>query len=141
MKIIVQEEWYNEKQCIENPMSIYVFGDNVQRVGNGGQAQIRHRTNSIGVATKRAPLMDDKAFYNDSFGDLKSLINDIDQLYSIHNSNTYDHMNLIFPKDGLGTGLSELPKRAPMINKMLSMMLEQYFGITTNDDGTLCLKD
>lgn len=137
MKIVVQDDWFSREQCMNNPTSIYVFGDNAQRVGNGGQAQIRGCSNVIGVATKRTPSMDDEAFFNDSFEDLKVLFNDLSNLHYMHSLETYDHMTLIFPVDGLGTGLSELPKRAPFLNKQLELLLDKYFNIITRFDGTL----
>jgi len=48
MKVVVQEEWFSLKQCNNNPSYIYVFGDNLLRVGEAGQAQIRSASNSIG---------------------------------------------------------------------------------------------
>ena len=137
MNIIVQEEWFSVKQCKENPLNIYIFGDNNLRIGNGGQAQIRPCQNSTGVTTKRSPSMTDEAFFNDSFTDLITIMNDLYTLYQIHTNPNCDHMTLVFPKDGLGTGLSELPKRAPFINKQLELLLNQYFNIVTRIDGTL----
>ena len=39
-------------------------------------------------------------------------------------SSNYDA--LIFPKDGLGTGLAELPKRAPKTYKYLNKAIQKY---------------
>jgi hypothetical protein len=48
---------------------------------------------------------------------------------------------IIFPFAGLGTGLSELPKRAPKLFSYLSKVLESEFGIGTFNDGTLYKKN
>jgi len=50
-------------------------------------------------------------------------------------------MILVFPSDGLGTGLSELPKRSPFLNNQLKMMLKNCFNIDTNEDNKLSIKD
>ena len=33
INIVVQEEWYSIEQCRANPRSLYIFGDNLLRVG------------------------------------------------------------------------------------------------------------
>ena len=53
--IILQKEYYSVEQCLANPDTLYVFGDNTQRFGKGGQAQIRDCKNSFGVCTKLYP--------------------------------------------------------------------------------------
>ena len=139
MKVIVQEEWYSTAQCIANPMYIYVFGDNTKKVGNGGQAQIRPCNNTFGIATKRAPSNDDAAFFDDSIADYVAMFNDIYRLHVMMSSPLSEEYTLVFPVDGLGTGLSELPKRAPFINSQLSLLLDKYFNVITRHDGTLCM--
>ena len=47
----------------ENPNHIFVFGDNTQRVGNGGAAKLRPYRNTYGFITKRYPLMNLQAYY------------------------------------------------------------------------------
>ena len=138
MKVIVQEEWFSIQQCIDNPKNVYIFGDNTQRVGEGGQAQIRRCSNSMGVATKRAPSMNDGSFFNDSINDFVSMFNDLITVYGFMHSEAGQDYTIIFPVDGLGTGLSELPQRSPFINNQLKLLLEQYFNIVTRKDGTLC---
>ncbi len=147
MQIIVQQEWYSVKQVFDNPNRIYIFGDNSMRIGNGGQAQVRGRPNVFGIATKRSPAMSDVSFFNDSFNDFTILLNDIVGLYNyvqeliVKENQTGEEFTIVFPADGLGTGLSQLPKRSPFINKQLKMLLEQYFDIATLSDGTLKLKE
>ena len=132
-KIIIQEEYYTLPGVISNLDSLFVFGDNTKRIGNGGQAQIRPASNTYGIATKNAPCMlYDSCFFDDNNqDDWKILEQDLDGLYKVFLSNEYEV--LIFPKDGLGTGLSDLPNKAPNLYKFLIMYLNTTFGIKTID--------
>jgi len=141
MKVVVQEEWFSLKQCNNNPSYIYVFGDNLLRVGEAGQAQIRSASNSIGIATKRSPSMNEESFFADTCEDHFALLNDIQRVYKIYKDPQFQNMILVFPSDGLGTGLSELPKRSPFLNNQLKMMLKNCFNIDTNEDNKLSIKD
>ncbi len=138
MKIIVQDEWYSIQQCKENPKNIYVFGDNIARVGNGGQAQVRPCSNTFGVVTKRSPSMNEDAFFNDSINDFAHMFNDLYKLKQMCESEFYEEYTLVFPVDGLGTGLAELDKRSPFIFNQMKLILDKYFNIVTRHDGTLC---
>jgi hypothetical protein len=53
---LIFQEWITRKDLRENPDKRYVFGDNVERRGYGGQAkEMRGEPNAIGVVTKWAP--------------------------------------------------------------------------------------
>lgn len=111
MNIIITEKWYSCKVCQENPNMLFVFGDNEQRMGMGGQAIIRKEVNSVGLATKRS-----SAFYwSDS--DLKKnkviINNDIYRIKYTMDDPDAGYKYLVFPKAGLGTGLSDLHNQAP----------------------------
>lgn len=99
------------------PEARFVFGDNVARRGMGGQAkEMRGEPNAIGVATKWAPSMDERAFFSD-----------IDTTHSSRVAADFaeieialaDGRTVYFPADGIGTGLSELPTRAPKLHKYI----------------------
>ncbi len=139
MKITVQEDWYSLEQCNANPHNIYVFGDNFKHFGNGGQAMIRSAKNSIGLATKKLPSQEANSFFDDSLDDFVGMLTDIYKLYQMTQHPAYADYTMVFPKAGLGTGLSELPTRAPFINQQLMLLLHQYFGIATAADGTLSM--
>lgn len=134
IKIIVQEEWYNLQSCLAKPDHLFIFGDNMMRIGKGGQAQIRGINNSMGVATKRAPGMSPEDFFSNQLDEMEIIHDDLKKIKDV---NFYDTYIIVFPKDGLGTGLSQLPQRAPILNNFLASKLEEYFNIGTNIDGTL----
>ena len=122
---------YTNEDVKANPNKIYVFGDNTKRVGTGGQAQIRNNPNAMGIATKLAPSMDETAFMTDKDLDKnKSIIDkDISKIKSTRKT-------IVFPKDGLGTGLAKLKEKAPKTYQYLKEKLLQEFGFN-NDTGTI----
>ncbi len=137
MNITIQDKWYNVEDCA-NTKALYVFGDNTKRIGKGSQAQIRELNNSFGIATKNLPSMSNESFFNDSFEDIIFLVNDIKTLYQF--AKFRPDLTIVFPRDGLGTGLSQLPTRAPLCNNILQSLLLKYFDIETDELGKLFLK-
>lgn len=110
--------WITRDMLRAEPDAVFVFGDNCQRVGMGGQAgAMRGEPNAIGVATKFAPGMSDRDFYSD--GDPRALSTVAFDLHLVA-SRLLDGCTVYVPRDGLGTGLSELPKRAPAIANLIT---------------------
>jgi len=102
-----------------NPNKIYLFGDNLERTGKGGQAIIRDEPNAFGIATKKAPRRDEAAFFTDADYDeaIKIIDQDIQKALA-------DGRTIVIPKAGLGTGRAELATRAPKINQYLQNRLQ-----------------
>lgn len=130
VEVIKQDEWYSKDMCKQNPKTLYVFGDNTAEVGCGGQAQIRYEPNSIGIPTKRKPTMEDDAFFNDNPVQLLKIEQAISNLLVVLASGKYT--KLVFPEDGLGTGLAELPTRSPAAYAYLNDRIYECFGIKFN---------
>jgi len=110
-RAIVTGTWYSEELLQLNPDYIFVFGDNEQRQGKGGQAIIRSEPNAFGVATKRKPLRSEDAYMKDCSQDRLVVMNDLNELHKLYRSGK----TIVFPLAGLGSGLAELPERAPQI--------------------------
>ena len=126
--IEITDEWYNKHLMEANPNCLFVFGDNMMRVGNGGQAVIRPYPNTFGVATKAAPSMDENAFFSDDKQrHFDTIRDDLGMLKEIMLSGVYQ--KIIFPRNGLGTGLSKLREKAPKINALMLEILEKDFRI------------
>ena len=47
----------------DHPKDIFVFGDNLLRKGTGGAAALRYNPNTYGFITKKAPSLDDSAYF------------------------------------------------------------------------------
>lgn len=129
-KIEVVEN-YNDEDVKNNSNSIYVFGDNLDRKGTAGQAVIRNNNNAFGIVTKLHPSNDDNAFMSDtSFENNKQIIdNDINKLKTFK-------QRIIFPKNGIGTGLAKLKEKAPKTYAYLKEQLLINFGFD-NDTGNI----
>jgi hypothetical protein len=115
--------WITREDVKANPDCFFVFGDNVQRLGLGGQAaSMRGEPNSIGVVTKWKPSNEPAAFFYDSgYAQVTALIEE--DLKKVEKA--LKRSFVVLPKDGLGTGLSRLPELAPRVNMYLEMRLTE----------------
>ena len=120
--IILQHRIYRT-DLRANPEVLYVFGDNVRRVGLGGQAgEMRGEPNAVGVATKWNPSMAPDAFFSDDKFDVIADVIDKDFLPLLKAA--MKGKTIIIPADGLGTGLSEMPTRCPRLYSLVRENIE-----------------
>lgn len=122
---------YTDAEVKANPNKVYVFGDNTQRTGTGGQAQIRNNSNVLGIATKLKPSNSDDAFMSDKDleNNKKVIDSDIQKILS-------QGKPVVFPKDGFGTGLAKLKEKAPKTYSYLKQRLLEEFNFD-NDKGEI----
>lgn len=111
--------------------TVFVFGDNMCRLGLGGQARaMRGLPNAIGVPTKWYPGTSPADFFSDE--DLNNplvrtrLISSFAEIAALM---TTGGMNVVIPEAGLGTGLSELPQRAPKILAFINLSIQALESI------------
>ncbi len=121
---VIFQKLYKREDARRNANVLYVFGDNVQRRGMGGQAgEMRHEPNAVGVATKYAPSMEPNAFFSEDptmqAAQQRILDDDMKPLFEKVKRGGV----VIWPTDGIGTGLSELPQRAPSTFEYLETKL------------------
>lgn len=96
------------------PETLFLFGDNLQRRGLGGQAkEMRGEPNAVGIPTKKAPSMHPCDMYKDA--DLGAYLDarahDVMRL----SRHLMDGGTVVLPADGLGTGRAQLKQSAPAI--------------------------
>lgn len=101
--------------------TLFVFGDNFLQKGLGGQAkEMRGESNAVGIPTKRYPAMSLGSFLSD---------NDVKEWVRASNSGIIrlrQHQGqIIWPKQGIGTGLAQLQKRAPMIWDAIELLRKE----------------
>lgn len=126
---------YSNADLINNPDKIYVFGDNIQRQGKGGQAIIRDNENAFGIVTKEEPNRKPSAYMMDDFYDNNSLgPSNQERIDADIARIKKDGRTVVFPKDGLGTGLAKLKEKAPKTYEYLKKRLLEEFGFN-NDTG------
>lgn len=115
----IKQELFSIDNCLKNPRKLYIFGDNVLRKGKAGQAVIRDCPNVYGIPTKWAPRMDEDAFFHDTDREIK-LMKDVLKQFEIYLSvNARNFDTVVYPINGLGTGLAKLPIKSPTIYKMI----------------------
>ena len=111
-KHITREEVRKERH------KLFVFGDNLQRRGYGGQAKaMRNEPNAVGIITKYAPTWSIEAYLSDDcMNDWKLMtFKDINRLMLYHQNGG----TIVWPTAGIGTGFAELPQRAPKIYQLI----------------------
>lgn len=120
--------WITRDMLRLDPEARFVFGDNTERVGLGGQAgAMRGEPNAIGIATKRSPGMRDHDFFEDGDGLIIAFVDgDIDQVADA----LEEGRTVYVPRDGLGTGLSQLPTRAPKLHQHIINRFQKMAGGT-----------
>ena len=93
-----------------HPDTLFVFGDNDQRTGKGGQAVIRDEPNAIGVRTKKAPKTSAAAYYTDN--EYKKNIAKIKADFAAIKKARKDYDTVYFIP-GIGEGRAKLEEKAP----------------------------
>lgn len=98
-----------------NPRTLFAFGDNLERRGYGGQArEMRGEPNVVGVPTKRKPERGPDAYLSDAmWGRDGALFAAVAGAFNAMEAALAEGRDVAIPADGLGTGLAELPSRAP----------------------------
>lgn len=107
-----------------NPYTLFIFGDNTERVGLGGQARdMRHEPNAFGIATLWKP---GAPFHESQYASATNAI-----MSDIENIEVYLHefAMVCCPANGIGTGLARMMEYAPSIKRFLDMALYQRLGI------------
>lgn len=106
-----------------NPDTLYVFGDNEQRVGNGGQAgEMRGEPNAIGVAT----LSFEHPWGDHDFMHQTAVI-DADLAPVV--AALLRGRPVVLPLDGIGTGIARLPETSPLTFEHLRRRWRQLAGV------------
>lgn len=130
MPLIFQKRIYRE-DLQANPKITYVFGDNEKHVGMGGQAgEMRGEPNALGIPTKKAPgTANDDYWSDDNFDHNRKVI---DTHMSTLDAILCAGKTVVFPLDGIGTGLSDLPNKAPKTYAYLENyvnLLKRFFSL------------
>lgn len=114
---VLRISYVTREMVQNNPGLVFVFGDNMEGRGFGGQAAaMRGEPNAVGVPTKWRPDRREGSYFTDADWqdrDVRCAIISALMDLDIRLSQGFD---VVIPADGLGTGLAELPKRAPKIH-------------------------
>lgn len=112
-----------------HPKGLFIFGDNNQRSGNEGQAVIRGEPNAVGLRTKFRGASNPQDFYSDAKFDecCRYIDEDIATIKRRFKEGGYSYV--VLPEKGFGTGLSELPERAPRVYSHLVKVVPATFKL------------
>lgn len=107
-------DWITRGMLRHESNAVFVFGDNAQRVGVGGQAkEMRGEPNALGVATLYAPGV----FYIATDAEPLAIVSaDLAGVAEM----LADGKTVYVPSDGLGTGLARLPENAPALANLIT---------------------
>ncbi|WP_340151913.1 hypothetical protein [uncultured Sneathiella sp.] len=112
--------------------TLFVFGDNLERKGMGGQAkEMRGEVNAVGIPTKRAPAMSSSAFFTDrDFEEWRQAsLPDWRRLFA----HAKVGGKIVWPADGIGTGLARLQESAPTIAAAIERNLAALEKVVSYD--------
>ena len=126
---VIYKKFITRQDVRDNSDAIFIFGDNDQRTGYGGQAKaMRGEPNAIGIRVKKYPSMDEQSFYTDDelMENIIKIDSDINKITELSHSHLKD---IIVPESGIGTGLAKLSTKAPKTFDYLNIILRQKFNI------------
>ena len=114
---VIRQDAITRREVKANPNRLYVFGDNMQREGTGGQAgAMRGEPNALGVPTKWEPRRHKEAFFRNRDLEKPEVREALTGAFRQMREALAQGRDVVIPTDGLGTGLAELPERAPAIH-------------------------
>lgn len=127
MGIVKFSGWYSPALCRQSPETVFVFGDNLNGFGKGGQAIIRDEPNAFGIPTKRKPAMTPGSFFVEgNEADLDAVLDRIGKLWALLKLGR----TIVIPvtSDGavsLGLERAELKERAPSIYEAITRHVDE----------------
>ncbi|MGE3468099.1 MAG: hypothetical protein AB7J13_14355 [Pyrinomonadaceae bacterium] len=128
MKYSVEHSSYITREEVRhNRHKLFLFGDNLQRHGLGGQArEMRGEPNAIGIPTKKRPARTPDSYFTDEEFDAnraaidRAFLDIVERLLAPIGPSI-----LVIPSAGLGTGRAELGQRAPRTFAYLEKRLRE----------------
>jgi hypothetical protein len=95
------------------------------RSGLGGLArEVRKQPNSVGIPTKHYPSLKEEAFFTDSIMYDRIVMSAIDGAIKQIDELLKEGYDVVIPMAGIGSGLSQLPERAPRLFNYIEQKLQ-----------------
>lgn len=111
---VITMKRYTREDLREHPDWLFVFGDNMERKGRGGQAfACRDEPNAVGIPTKWRPGYATGDFFTDA--DWPKAMLEIQRAFYRLSEHLCQRGTVVWPEDGIGTGRADLARRAPRI--------------------------
>lgn len=128
--LVIRQKMIMRADLRANPTTLYIFGDNLERKGMGGQArEMRGEPNAFGIATKRRMSHGSDEDYMHDYEPTAWNAVDADfarlheHVAKLRYTQVYDPA-VVIPLDGIGTGLAKLSEYAPKLLEYINLNLE-----------------
>lgn len=127
IRIMYTTEHYTPAFLQAHPDALFLFGDNADRTGKGGQAVIRDEPNAFGIAAKWWPDNNQHSFFDTRpLYAIRLITNDFIRLEE--HAEHYEFIVVpLLPGTGqpsLGCGLADLPNRNPVAYQLICDLIE-----------------
>ncbi len=123
---IEYREYITRQMLKDEPETLFVFGDNMLRLGYGGQAkEMRGEPNAMGIPTKWKPSMNADAFFDDSDECYHDVAGIIAYYFGLLTGHLKRGGKVVFPAAGIGTGLADLEIKAPRIWQLIQNLQQE----------------
>jgi len=129
---VIRMRWITRDIVQSKPDTLFLFGDNMARLGRGGQAAaMRGEPNAVGVPTKWFPSTGPGDYFTDADGEGLGVRASIAGAFRVARDHIKSGRDVVIPNDGLGTGLAELPSRAPRIHAYIELHIEALIRLAS----------
>jgi hypothetical protein len=113
-KFQIYPDLYTLEMFDLHPKALFVFGDNMQREGYGGQAAVcRDHERGLGVVTCHKPGIG----FTDCLNDLAILADEFNKVAIA----LEDGQDVFWPNTGIGNGIANLPNQAPLCFRFIEL--------------------
>lgn len=103
----------------KNRDKLFVFDENMTRKGFGGQAKAcRGEPNTIGIPTRWFPDTSKSSFFTDN--DIIGVGPELDKCFAMIEMHLSSGGIVVWPEEGIGTGLADLEAKAPLISRYIT---------------------
>lgn len=117
-------DWIVREDLRENPNKLFLFGDNLEGVGFGGQAkEMRGEPNALGIPTKKKASHEEDSYMTD-----KEFVSNVVAINLALAKIPKENKIVVISKNGLGTGLAKLKEKAPKTFDYLQSKLKEIFN-------------
>ena len=112
--------WITASMIWHSRNTVYVFGDNLERRGLGGQARVARKAKflrynkTFGIPTKRSPGRAKSDYFSDREDEIKAVKESFDGIRKLKKKG---RKIVFFP--GIGDGLAKLRIFSPLIHSMI----------------------
>jgi hypothetical protein len=119
---LVRQRLIRRADLRANRHALYVFGDNLAGTGLGGQAaEMRFEPNAVGIPTKLRPSRSPGAYLTDRH--LTTIEHRCTPLFARLRAQLAAGGIVVWPADGIGTGLARIEEKAPAVKRWLDHQL------------------